>query len=181
MTERLITGNHARWEVIWWSKKGKQFVIKDFGTDLSGATELYIKVRSLAAPLATLRCCNVGFPPPEKYRPYVRKVRRKERVRGRIRKRIVEIPVDPMEEVNLKGIWWCPYCCKMRKFKKQDGAIYEGYYVQAEGMYCPVCQINHRDHHVRKWNPQAQRIPFQIAKRTRRSSRGTSRRRKRAR
>jgi hypothetical protein len=187
MNEKLITGEYARWEVIWWSKKGKQFVVKEFDTDFKGALDLYMKVKLLSAPLATLRCCNVGFPPPEKYRPYNKKYLKKEKIRikGRLRtkKRIVEVYTQPMVELNLKGVWWCPYCRELRKFKLQDGAMFEDYFVNGEGMYCPVCQIAHTDHHVRKWNPQAQLLAFKLGKnnqkRTRSSGRSTRKRSRR--
>lgn len=184
MNEQLITGALARWEVIWWSRKGRRFIVKEFDTDLHSALELYTRVKQLGAPFATLRCCNVGFPPPEKYRPYIGKFKKKERVsrKGRMRTvtKIVEREVTPMMEVNLKGIWWCPYCREFRKFKLQDGAMYNGYFVPGEGMYCPVCEINHINHHVRKWNPQAQRLAFKLGKKVR-APRGNSRRRTRRR
>jgi len=185
MSEQLITGALARWEVIWWSKKGRRFIVKEFGTDLYEATKLYVHVKSLSAPLATLRCCNVGFPPPEGKRPYMKKYLKKEKVRvnGRLRtkKKIVEIYTEPMREINLKGVWWCPYCREWRKFKLQDGAMFnEEYFVPGEGMYCPVCQVSHRDHHVRKWNPQAQLLAFKLGvRRPRASSRSRSRRSRR--
>lgn len=174
MNDTHITGALARWEVIWWSRKGKRFVVKEFDTDLHGALRLYTRVLSLKAPFTTLRCCNVGFPPPVDKRPHAKRYLKKEKIRGRIKKRIVVREIVPMEELNLQGVWWCPYCREFRKFKMQDGAMYhqngKDYFIKGEGMYCPVCQVNHGDHHVRKWNPQAQRLAFQLGKRTRRSS-----------
>lgn len=190
MTE-WITGDVARWEVIWWSKKGKRFIVKVFGNDLAQAEDLYAKVLMARKPFATLRCCNVGFPPPEQYRPYVKKMVKKERVKRsgkyRIKKTIVEVDVTPMEEVNLKGVWWCPYCRKMRKFRKESGVTYRdatGDYFLEGGVYqCPVCEITHMNHHVRKWNPHAQKMPYRQIRqqRARRNNGRATRRRTRAR
>jgi hypothetical protein len=184
-----ITGDIARWEVIWWSKKGKKFIVKEFENDLVSAEQLYSRITALGAPFATLRCCNVGFAPPTQYRPYIKRMVKKEKVRrnGRLRtkKTIVEIEVTPMVEMNLKGIWWCPYCRKMRKFRKQDGMTYSDssgdYYLDGAVYVDPVCGITHTNHHVRKWNPTAQKMPFRKIKgtRARRSSATRTRRTRR--
>lgn len=171
-----LTSSNTRWSVIWWSKKGKRFIEKKFGNDLPSAMKLHAQVVQLGAPMATLRSCNVGFAPPDHLRPHTKTMYRKVK-RGRKIKRVpVEVSITPMREYNLKGAWWCPYCIKLRKFEQQDGAMfYDGHgeqYVPGPGMYCPVCQISHTDHHVRKWNPQAQTIAFRTP--TRRS-RGTKR------
>ena len=169
--EQPIMGGTARWEVIFWNKKHKRFTVMEFDNDMASAEELYAKAVAAGKPLATLRCCNVGFPPPTKYRPRVVKKVKKERVRGRIKKTIVEVDVEPMSELNLQGVWWCPYCRKMRKFRNQDGFTYthgdKDYWVDARGMYCPVCEISHTNHHVRKWNPHAARMSYRPEKRTR--------------
>jgi hypothetical protein len=195
MTE-WITGAIARWEVIWWNKKKKRFTVMEFGNDLASAEDLYARVLGAEKPFATLRCTNVGFPPPEKYRPFIRKERqergtkivkrRGKRVRVKIIK-TVEVEVTPMAEVNLKGVWWCPYCRKMRKFRRQDGMTYSDssgdYYLDGVVWCCPVCSITHTNHHVRKWNPAAQKMPFRKirATRSRRSNGRTTRRRSRSR
>lgn len=186
MQEQPMMGATARWEVIWWNKKTKQFSTIEFDNDLASAEELYARAVAADKPFATLRCTNVGFPPPKKYRPRVVKKLKKERVRGKVKKTVVELEVEPMVEVNMKGIWWCPYCRKMRKFRNQDGFTYSyqdtDYWVDAQGMYCPVCEISHTNHHVRKWNPHAARMSYRPQKRTRvrRTSRAkpTKRRRK---
>lgn len=178
----LMTGTNARWSVCWVAvKKGKRFVVeKDFETDLSAAIDLYTRAKKAGKPMVTLRCANVGFPPPEKYQPYEKWMAKKERRNGRVRKFRVKVYVDPMEEVNLRGIWWCPYCREMRRFLQQDGFRFEGMSVPVEGVHCPICGVSHRDVHVRKYNPQARLIEFRIPKRIRRSS-GSSRRRSRKR
>lgn len=186
-----LTGENARWEVIWWNRKKKHFSVMPFGNDLAGAEALYAKVAAAGKPFATLRSCNVGFPPPEKYRPYVKQMVKKERVRvrrkgrhvTRIKRTIVDVDVTPMIEVNLKGVWWCPYCRQMRKFRKQDGMTLTDrgheYYLDGAVFCCPVCRISHMNHHVRKWNPTAQKMPFRQIKRTRaRRSNGRATRRR---
>lgn len=188
MNEQFITGATARWEVIWWSRKGKRFIVKDFQTDLHGALSLYTRVKAARAPFATLRCCNVGFPPPVAYRPHTKTFVKKEKVKrkGKIRIRRIKVQreITPMDEVNLRGIWWCPYCREMRRFRMQEGAMYRDgkyeYFIRGKGMYCPVCEISHIDSHVRRWNPEAQRLPFKL-KQTRRSSRSARSKRRRTR
>lgn len=184
MPEQWVTGSVARWEVIWWSKKGKKFIVKTFDNDLQGATELFVKVKGLKAPFATLRCCNVGFPPPDEYRPYTKQYVQRTKVKRRgktvTKKTIVEREIIPMEELNLKGIWWCPYCCQMRKIVKRSGMVFrdgeQEYYLDGTVYVCPVCEISHTNHHVRRWNPHAQRMPFRPIKQTRvRKSSGSRR------
>jgi hypothetical protein len=164
--EYFMTGGAARWRVAWVvKKKGKPpYVIeKDFEQDLNAAIDLYCKAKRAGKPMATLVCCNVGFPPPEKYQPYTKQVKRKHR--GRIT--LETIAVTPMHEVNLQGVWWCPYCRQMRRFKHQDGFEQESVFVAEEGLHCQICSSSHRDGHVRKWNPVARNVSF---KQTRRSS-----------
>lgn len=185
----LLTGDRARWEVLWVKRrKGKNVIIcHEFENDFSGALALYLKVKG-KRPLVTLRSCNVGFPPPEKYRPHtvdqkkvvghkvVKRNGRKKRVRI---VRTEEVDVVPMQELNLKGIWWCPYCREMRKFQHYDGfdtssmnvlRVKKDMFVPAPGMYCPICWINQNDSHVRRWNPQAVLMEFRINTRRRRGS-----------
>lgn len=187
MPEQWITGSIARWEVIWWSKKGKRFIVKTFDNDLASAQALFMRVKELRAPFATLRCTNVGFPPPEQYRPYMKKFVKRERVKRkgktRIKRTIIEREIVPMEGINLKGVWWCPYCCQMRKFRRLDGMNYhhggETYYLDGTVYACPVCEITHTNHHVRKWNPHAQRMAYRPIKQTRvRRSNGRARKRR---
>jgi hypothetical protein len=175
------------WVVV---KKGRKKVVEvDFIDDLQGAIRLYTKAKAAGKPFATMRCTNSGFPPPDKYRPYyvIKKkptgktkvvVKNGKRKKVKVVKR-EEVYREPMAAVNLKGIWWCPYCMEMRRFMKQDGFQIEGVHVKEVGYHCPICGISHRDHHVRKWNPQAQRIQYKLdAPRARRSS-ATKRRRSR--
>jgi hypothetical protein len=180
-----MMGDRTRWEVLWVVKKPKQsprIVAVEYENDFHEALKLYLKVLGAKKPFATLRCCNVGFPPPEKYRPYFAPKYRVVTKRGkRYKKQMGEAEVTPMAELNLKGVWWCPYCREMRKFQHWDGyesTIHiEALWVPDPGMYCPLCGINQRDHHVRKWNPQAQTLEFRMNN-TRRSRNGRSTRKR---
>lgn len=148
----------AAWEVMWVvvKKSEKRIVAIDFGTDFVAAQELYVKVCRAGRKLATLRCKNQGFEPPERYR-------------------------DKMASLNRRGVWWCPYCMKLRRFEKR--AWSESWHTPDEiepsepAYYCPMCDIPHGDWSVRRWNPLAARLYEGL---TRRRSSGKRRRRKRA-
>lgn len=134
-------------------EKGKNRIIAiDFEDDLVGAMELFEKARKGKKPLATLRCKNVGFPPPEKY-------------------------YDRMVAYNHKGVWWCPYCMQLRRFEGRHwSSVDDMVFATDEVAYCcPMCDISHRDHHVIKYNPIARRLR-DGNKRKRGSSRGRKKR-----
>jgi rubrerythrin len=42
-----------------------------------------------------------------------------------------------------KGLWWCPYCGKYRKFKHNSNLNLK---------ICPICGIGERDFYVRSYN-----------------------------
>lgn len=179
MNDYNITGATARWAVIWLVKKPGQrphLIEHEFGNDLTEA----LRIRDLAIKagkkFVTLRSMNVGFPPPEKYRPHeevvfsgrYKIVKRKGK---RYRKKImVEQYVIPLDNLNATGVWWCPYCMKLRRFKRADGFWHEGEWVEESGYHCPICRISHRDFHVRKWNPAANRYYSSPPRRMRRSN-----------
>lgn len=156
----------VKWSVIW-RKKGK-WVRKRFGNDLGEAIALY-EAKHDQHP--TIHSDNVGFPPPDR-------ITHHERVKWEIvvkkgkryKKKVVTVH-NLMREYNDKGVWWCPYCIKLRPFK----------FIKTERgpeMYCPVCQISNYDFHVRKHNPKAAII--EQAKIQRRTTNGKPRRRRRA-
>lgn len=152
-----MIGDRARWEVIWWNKKKRQFTTIEFDNDLASAEELYAKVLAAEKPFATLRCTNVGFPPPKKYRPRV--------VKGQ--------EVIPLLAINQRGIAWCPYCRQMRKFRKQDGFELDGIWVDAAGRYCPVCEVSADNYRVKRYNPgmyTTKKVRVRRASRTKKSS-----------
>lgn len=171
----LLTGERSRWSVIWYVPQRKAFKETEFGCDLAGALDLYTRALAAQKPHCTLRSQNVGFAPPERLRPHTRTKVVVRTIKGRRRRVKEDYTVEPMRALNTKGVWWCPYCMKLRRVQKQDGVLVEGIYVAAEGWYCPVCGTSHRDGHVRKWNPQAQMLEFRTIRRP------TTRRRRRVR
>ena len=67
-----------------------------------------------------------------------------------------------MRKHNAAGWWWCPYCVKLRRFVKRAGFYVDSIWVDEPSMACPLCSANHRDFHVRKWNPIAARISARV-------------------
>lgn len=161
----------AQWQVLWINKGRIQR--KDFEHDLSGALELYGKVLVAERKGATLRCCNMGFPPPDKYadREEIIVIRDGRRFKGR-KLIIPRVYRDTMNTLNARGIFWCPYCITMRKFKRKEFFRLEGIKVEEPSMNCPMCDISHRDGNVMKYNPTA--VRFQEMRRTR-SDKGKAR------
>jgi hypothetical protein len=144
----------TNWSVVWLNPRGK-WIEKRPGPQYPGlnfvdALELYEKVKSAGRRGVALRCKNVGFPPPERLMP--RKVRVKTKKRGRtiIREGIY----TPMRKYNDKGIWWCPYCMRLRRFKPIRNR-----YNKTVTYRCPSCGVEHRGHHVRAHNPVARLLP----------------------
>jgi hypothetical protein len=171
--EVIATANTFRWSVLWVKPKGGSYTIirHEYGNDFTEALRVYNKAKAAGKRMATLRSNNVAFPPPEKYQPYRRqkvevvnvdKYVKRNGVRTKVnvkRKRLVPYTEIPMEKMNLKGWYWCPYCREMRKFQHQTGfPIGEKSFVDAPGMYCPLCGVSHRDFSVRRWNPHAWRM-----------------------
>jgi hypothetical protein len=143
--------DNARWDVMWVGK-GKRIIVKEFDEDLVGAIELYMLVKKAKKPMATLRCCNVGFRPPDKY-------------------------YDKMVAYNKQGVWWCPYCMELRRFEKCLHAFDDfgdAYAIDPE-YRCPMCDITHTDWHVIRYNPVAKRLRDRRGAR-KRSSKGRKRR-----
>lgn len=145
---KKMTGDAVRWSVLWVKKSG--VVLETlFEQDLPGAIALYTRAQAAGKSYATLRSMNCGFPPPEKYQPYMKTV--VVRVKGRKVKRLKK--VTPMLAVNNKGFTWCPYCLKLRRFQRQGAVMYENVRIPADGDYCPLCGTSERDFHVRAHNP----------------------------
>lgn len=165
----------TRWEVLWVNPRTKRIERKPFGHDHSGAVKLYARVKAAGRTGVTLRACNVGFPPPDKYadREEVIVTVKGKRMKG---KRIIQPPVyvTRMGELNLRGIWWCPYCCELRRFVFKKGTRA----VESKGKYhnqtvvwkmpassearmaCPMCGVDHADWHVKRYNPSAQMMEY---------------------
>jgi hypothetical protein len=131
-----------------WVRKG-QIYERKFYHELGEALKTLELLKKAGRTGATLRCCNVGHPPPEHLLrdPVVDVVKKGGKRFKRTRY------VNRMRELNARGIWWCPYCMKLRRFERR---VDEGRYQ----MYCPMCDISTRDRHVWRWNPQAQILEF---------------------
>lgn len=157
--------DHLNWSV-YWRKKGK-WVRKRFRDDFPGALKFFLTKLEMTP---TLHSDNRGWPPPKRITAYER-VSWKVVSRGgkKYKKRVVTV-VNLMREYNDKGVWWCPYCVKLRPFKLMQTD-------RGPSMYCPVCTIDNYDFHVRKHNPKAAII--EQAKIQRRTSAKSRRRRSR--
>lgn len=154
-----------KWSVLWYNPDKDTIKRIPCGNDLNEA----IRVFSLAKgkrEMVTLRCDNYGWPPPKKYQPhsvYVVTQEKYQTPRGKwkYREKRVARAVVPLEKANRKGIYWCPYCREMRRFQLQHKFYIDGRMVpdpdRRGGLYCPMCGVSHRDFHVRRWNPLADR------------------------
>lgn len=167
--EVLASGRHLRWAVLWVvpHESSYRIIRKEFDGDLDAAIDLYMKAKQAGKRLVTLMSPNVAFPPPEKYRPYTRrtvevrevKVLRNGKYVTRKQKTLTPKYIVPMLKLNRKGIWWCCYCREFRKFQKQSGfTTTEGSWMEAPGMYCPICGVSHRLMPIRQYNPHAARL-----------------------
>lgn len=162
-------GSRARWEVLW-IRKGK-VQRKDCGNNLIEAIEILERVKAAGRKGATLRCKNMGFPPPAKYLPYEEKQKvplerpvivKRGGKRYRKTHEVKLVSVNPMEQKNRVGIWWCPYCMKLRRFVKQKSMKVDNVTVMDTAMACPMCKVTHRDHNVRKYNPMALQVYYEL-------------------
>lgn len=171
----LIANNaseRANWEVLWIAKGKLQR--KDCGHDLTEAMRIYSLVKGKRSG-ATLRCKNMGFPPPDRLLP--------RKVRGKRHGRIVTGILNPLKKLNNQGIWWCPYCRELRRFKETKGFRYPGTktFISETRYVCPICSTPHRDHNVRRWNPLARKITASLEQKQSRSANRTPEERKKAR
>lgn len=159
-------GARMRWSVLWYLPDEDRIRLHRCGTDLTEALRVFELLKRAKRSMVTLRCDNVGFPPPKKFQPhsvYVVKEETYKTPKGKKKKREVREVQHrvPMDAANRKGIFWCPYCREFRKFARQNGFTYEGRFIpdpdRRGGLYCPMCGVSHRDNHVRRWNPIADR------------------------
>jgi hypothetical protein len=147
---------HAKWEVLWVvTKPKKRIVVYDCGDDFVEARRIYLLARDGGKHFPTLRCRNVGFPPPERIR-------------------------DKLHAYNRAGVWWCPYCMELRRFRKLDGFTSDltEVWTEAPGYYCPMCDIGQDNGHVKRWNPAAMALANRKKLRRGRSRSGRRRKRK---
>jgi hypothetical protein len=154
---RGMSGELTNWAVMWVAvtDDGPTVIEKWCGTDFSEAQRIFALAVRAEKRHATLRCANVSFPPPKKYR-------------------------SKMNEVNLRGVFWCPYCIQMRRFQKQDGFMHDDIFIPRESYYCPVCGISCHNGSERRYNPKAVVIS-EPKRRVRRSNKQRGKRTKRRR
>lgn len=177
--------DRANWEVIW-VRDGK-IQRKDCGHDLVEALRIRDLAKDAGRKNVTLRCKNFGFAPSANLQPHVVKVKvplnppkivyRKGK-RYRKTHEVKEMLKVPLKKLNAEGIWWCPYCMKLRRFKKTNSFEYDGIRVQETRHVCPLCGISHRDINVRRWNPVASRLFYELEEAPRRRASRTPESRK---
>lgn len=161
----------AKWEVLW-VHEGR-VVRKKTGADLAEALRIYDLARDAGRKAVTLRCCNMGFPPPVKLQPRVVTFDKPRMLHG---KRVSSVRIVPLRKLNHRGVWYCPYCMKLRRFVKRTIMEVEGIRFEQPGMHCPMCGVSHRDWHIRRWNPLADNISARVSdpnRKTRRRRRTT--------
>lgn len=163
----------ARWEVCW-VRDGK-IHRAGTGSDFHEALRIFtLAVQSKDRTNVTLRSQNMAFPPPERLQPRLVRFDKPRRLRGAV---VSEVRVVPMSKLNRQGLWWCPYCVKLRRFVFKQGAwTTEGVWMDDPRMQCPMCSVTHSSFGVRQWNPMAVRLfydqpkrdPYKPPRRTRR-------------
>lgn len=129
---------HARWSVAW-IHEGKVKRV-DCGEDFREARRVYRLALLGDRSNVVLFSPNVGFAPPPELQAQ-------------------------MQAQNARGVWWCPYCVELRKFVYKKAIRVEGRLLPDTGMYCPICGISQRDHHVRRANPAAALMEHRTTKR----------------
>ena len=157
------------WSVFWYSTKKKRYVRKRFREDLAAALKFF---GEKDYPAITLHADNHGYPPPRRITEHEHITWKIVRKGGKKYKRKVVDIVNLMSEYNAKGIWWCPYCIKLRRFDLVET-------MRGHEMVCPVCQISSYESKTRDCNPKA--IIVEQHKRQQRTSSAQRRNRRRKR
>lgn len=177
------TPQRARWAVVWIAKG--RVIRKDFDHEFAEALRIYTLASKADKSGVTLVCVNMGFPPPDKYADHEDTVvLKKFRVKGTKKVVTKKVPGEPrlilprvyrvrMGELNRKGIWWCPFCVKLRRFKRYDAYEFEGIHVDTPTWSCPICGVSHNHGSVKMYNPYAERAGEEL--RRVRSDKGVSR------
>lgn len=156
---------HQKWSVFWYNRKKSKYVRKRFREDLGAAIKFYRE--NLDRPGITLHSDNHGYPPPLRITEHERETWRVVTRKGKRYKKKVIILINLMREYNHKGIWWCPYCVQLRRFKFRETE-------RGPEMYCPVCLVSNYLAVVRRHNPQS--VIIEMHKRQRRTQSGKRRR-----
>jgi hypothetical protein len=158
---------YQNWSVFWFSKKKGKYVRKRFHEDLGAALKFFGENQH--RPGITLHPDNHGYPPPKRITEHERVTWEVVRRKGKKYKKKVVTIVNLMNDYNAKGIWWCSYCVKLRRFKSVETE-------RGPEMYCPVCGCSHRI--VKEHNPKA--LVIEMHKAQRRTPNAKPRRRRRA-
>lgn len=150
-------GERTRWSVVWVAK-GK-VVRRDFGTDYPEALRIYSLCVKADKKAATLFSCNMSIPPPEKYADTEQVIVTRNGKRYKTTQAIVPHQFRvTMHRLNLKGVYWCCFCAKPRKFVKVNGtARVDGKWVGEPVLTCPLCGVGHTHGSIVKYNPLAAR------------------------
>ncbi len=166
------TTQHVNWEVLWITPAGKVKRVP-FGHDYVRALGVYTKAVAQGKRAVTLRSKNMPFPPPLKYADVEKVPLGRSKRTGKI---VYETRrSDPprylvrMMTLNRRGIWWCPYCMKLRKFAKRNGMRVQGIWVEEPHYACPMCGASHKL--VRRYNPIAAQLEARRGRRRSRSRR----------
>lgn len=151
----------AKWSVMWLAKDKKGVPVireRKVDYDLAEAIRLHALLIKADRRGPTLRCTNVAFPPPVHVLEHEEETIEERRVKIKGKRRTVYVRivtvVNKMHDLNLEGIWWCPYCMKFRKFREIP---WEPRNQATKGtlLFCPMCDVSTRDFGVAKWNPLA--------------------------
>lgn len=156
---------YQNWSVFWYSKNKKKWLRKRFREDVAAAIKFFGENQH--RPGITLHPDNHGYPPPRRFTEHERVKWKVVRIKGKKYKKKVVTIVNLMDEYNAKGIWWCSYCIKLRRFET----------IQTEygpEMFCPVCGVSHRL--VRQHNPKALEVEMHKAQRRTQSAKRRRRR-----
>lgn len=143
--------NGASWEVRW--VKDGRVARKIYGTDFAGALGRYVALKTKGRRGVTLRCRNVGFPPPLRITQHEVISYKKVFRGGKAYKKKIIDHENLMDGHNARGIFWCPYCIKLLEFKRQQWG-------KRIVVVCPICEVSSLDFHVKVHNPKAKELEF---------------------
>lgn len=170
-----------------WVSKGR-VITKECGADFAEAVRIYTLAVQANKQNATLGCANMSFAPSDKYADHRPAYKMSERTGKRFISKKTGQPVllgkelilprtyqDTMGALNRQGVWWCPFCVKLRRFERYDGFMSEGIEVNEPAMMCPVCNVSHNHGQVQRYNPICSRITHNGGLRRARSDKGVTR------
>lgn len=182
------------WSVMWITtdKKGKTKIMeRKCGSDLAEALRIKSLLDKAGRRAVTLRSCNAAFAPPDSliahdtWEVVTRQVKRKGKVKTKKFKK--KVHVDPLKDLNAKGIFWCPYCIKLRKLVMRDGfwhhdewrGVSSEHWIEEKSLYCPMCDTSLKNWHMCFFNPMAWSIRSRIEQRRKRRAPAKPKRKRR--